>query len=997
MLGRTSRNPVPALFAKHASFTYGRPPANPSGSTYPSPTRSLSSRSSSALVSIETSAASNAAAHGGDGLRDITGKPEQGGGDINARKWFDDSNRNVCSHRNVTFEDRDPPFYLKYKTSSAEDVSGALRPNPLDDDTLQQPRQPLLARMDSLGSTSEDFRGVIDDLTVENQNLKQRLKAYERNYSSRLQQEKLFEVRVHGLPPSKKRKLEETLRDFVSNLDEPAIDQPQVPIELQPSSLQHFPVGKGPKLSSSTTSNNRPPDSGYASMSTPRNASNPRSNHLEDLKPSQPVLSNRQNIKSYLQDIPGGLLTKNPQLMTERSRKKLVVKRLEQVFTGKRATLEVHSQFMQQEEVSQSAAKADRHAVEASGQIAGIEGHREAIILSQELEDLNAPVGDDHPPLRHHPLWSGQESASGGMTWSSSATPDQRPTRPLDLDPCRAQNPSENIDYIRHLCTAAPDLDLDSTPGDGSRWVYLNLLFGMAQLHTVNVTLDFVRKAVAEVSDKFELSSDGSKIRWKGGCEGTKMSTDGDSSFGQEDESSMDDLRAASTSRSRSSKAKSEKQSGPNRSLRSVFDASMAAFGSAKIEKPASPRCTKPGREFSYQPLFCHRTKSQDEEDYDMTDYDLQHSRGHVQDDVAGTAIYRLKVEDGPIIFYNGAGFCTDFSRETSKVPCDVPEYDKPTCTVLGCSIEDIPMSMGPTELKGPLDKWTHDATEGSLEEDQLRNAEILNVYAPSTAGVEDIYTGFAPIILEASGVGGVRPSDNFAVDVNVRQFRVATTATDYPCHPPRVATNSCFRLRHPSNARSSSVFHNLKHSSSYLIRSKIVSAVKIALPPSSLPPPSYAFLPFSSSNSEDFDDESVSASHHSHRSSSMSLVNAEVFAPPRFLHSVSSESTPESTDSSSDNSSIDMLAHARKFDPDSVAAQEREFDTNRVLSILEDLPGGNVNTAARTHSQYTSSTSGDYSAGTSDSGNRVYHPVLKRRRDIDLHLNDNVKRLRVH
>ncbi|MCJ1381511.1 hypothetical protein MMC17_004622 [Xylographa soralifera] len=1002
MLGRTLGNPGPALSAKHASSIYDRRPRRQPPN--PSPPRSRSSCSSSASASVNISAASNTAADGGDSLRNISREPEQIRGNINAEKWFDDSNKNVCRNRNVPFEDcmyrsprvvvnasdsliiGDPPFYLRNGSSSAEDILGTVQSNSPDIDTLQGSKEPVLSRMDSLGSTSEDYRGVIDDLTVENQSLKQRLKAYERHYSSHLQQEKLFEVRIHGLPLSKKRKLEETLRDFVSNLEKSPIDQPQAP---QPLPLQDLPLSNGPKVSSSTTSNNHPPDSGYASMSTPRNASNPQSTHLEALKPSQPVLSNRQNIKSYLQDIPGGLLPKRPQQMTERSRKKLVVKRLEELFTGKGATSEISSQSMQQEEVSQSAARADRRAMEASGQTASIEGHREAKMLYQDSEDLFDCMCDERPTLRHRSSSDGEESAIGGMNCSSNATLDQRPTRPLDLDPCRAQIPSENIDYIRHLCLTTPDLDFDPIPGEGSRWVYLNLLFGMAQLHTINVTPEFVRTAVAEVSEKFELSSDGSKIRWRGGCEGTKMSSDGNSSVEQENESSMDDLQIASKGRGRSRKSKSEEQTGPSRSLRSVFDASLAASGLAKVEQPMTPYCARSGRNLSYQPLFRHHKKSRDE-DYAMTEHESQHSSARVQGNVTCAAIRRPDIEDGPIIFYDGAGFCTDFSRETSKVPYNVPEYDNLTCSVLGCSAADSHMFTGLTESKGPLDMSPYDATEDWLEEGQLQNVEILTIDALSTASVDDIYTGFAPVKLEASGIGGVRPSDNFAIDVNVRHFH---TPSHLPRHLSRAPTNGCFSLQHPFNAKTGGALQNCKHASAYRVRSEIVSAIRTVLPPSSLPPPSYAFLPFSSSNSEDCDDESTSASKNSHRSSSMSLVNAEVFAPPRYLHSVSSESTRESTDSSSDDSSIDMLAHARQFDPASVAAQEREFDTNRILSILEDLPVGNT----RTHSGYATSTSDDDSAATSDAGNQIYNPALKRHRDVDLHLDDNVKRLRVH
>jgi hypothetical protein len=51
---------------------------------------------------------------------------------------------------------------------------------------------------------------VIDDLTIQNRKLKERLRKYEAKYSAHLEKDKLFEVTIHGLPAKKKRELEET-------------------------------------------------------------------------------------------------------------------------------------------------------------------------------------------------------------------------------------------------------------------------------------------------------------------------------------------------------------------------------------------------------------------------------------------------------------------------------------------------------------------------------------------------------------------------------------------------------------------------------------------------------------------------------------------------------------------------------------------------------------------------------------------------------------------
>ncbi len=49
-------------------------------------------------------------------------------------------------------------------------------------------------------------------------------------------------------------------------------------------------------------------------------------------------------------------------------------------------------------------------------------------------------------------------------------SPDQRPTRPLDLDIHRAQVASDNIDYIRHLGLSSPEFE-DSIHTKGRSWM----------------------------------------------------------------------------------------------------------------------------------------------------------------------------------------------------------------------------------------------------------------------------------------------------------------------------------------------------------------------------------------------------------------------------------------------------------------------------------------------------------------------------------------------
>lgn len=129
-------------------------------------------------------------------------------------------------------------------------------------------------------------------------------------------------------------------------------------------------------------------------------------------------------------------------------------------------------------------------------------------------------------------------------------------------------------------------------------------------------------------------------------------------------------------------------------------------------------------------------------------------------------------------------------------------------------------------------------------------------------------YTKKADIGLEVSGIGGVVPADNFTINVDVEY-------TEQGNH--------------------------------------IVAVQRRSIPPSTLPSPSYVFHYTSSSSdgSEAKNDDLYTLDPHR-----------------RII--LKQDSTDSGQDGSvSDDSSIDMLAHARKVEPESIAILEREYDTN--------------------------------------------------------------------
>lgn len=231
---------------------------------------------------------------------------QSSGESSNAENWFEASNNNV-TQSGASFLDNDPPFFMPNSSSDNTPPEMRLEFIGQQNQRLALPYRAGVTVHKTDGSSVDDFRGVIDDLTVENKNLKTKLKKYEKLHSSHLQQEKLFEVKVHGLPLKKKKELEDLLRNFAlsveDNIENESVSAPG--LERAPPLLRYHPT------SSSLTS--RFAESGYASLSASGQNSATASGYERIPKRVRgSVLSNSKNIQSYLHDIPVGLLSRQP-------------------------------------------------------------------------------------------------------------------------------------------------------------------------------------------------------------------------------------------------------------------------------------------------------------------------------------------------------------------------------------------------------------------------------------------------------------------------------------------------------------------------------------------------------------------------------------------------------------------------------------------------------------------------------------------------------------
>lgn len=802
------------------------------------------------------------------------------------------------------------------------------------------PLHAALLRAHTDNSDSSDFRAVIDDLTVQNKKLKKRLRKYEKLHDAHLKDEKLFEVRVHGLSGNKRQELEDLLRKFAmgsagqTNAIDSASSNPYE--RVVPTLVTHKTASSSSNFADSAYASNSASNSasgqGSTAMSNSNSGRQPRFDYRRSAK------SQHSNIQTYLHDIPEGLLPQHPAVMTEKAKKKLVVRRLEQLFAGTGAVQGDHHHPIQQQEVSQMAARADRSAMEARGQSAGSEGNREAPIMKDDAENQSA---EESPKESTRPE-NTQKIEPGQMVVEqdfAALSPQQRPTRPLDLDPHRAQNPAENFHYIRHLGFSPPDISRMEPFDEGHGWIYLNFLFNLAQLHTLNVTPEFAKKALLDHSSKFELSSDGRKVRWKGGRSITRSASDLSGSSPMEVERSPE-------SRSPRKRAKS-------------------SHHKTSAKAPASKRRTmaKLDNKLDYTPLFHHRSSDEDSElsssEADETESQFLALPGGDSSAMTSSGVrtvslkQKKKMDNGPMIFYNNAKFCTDLSGEPKAEVAMLYNpilYHTATDHAIGIPQAPEPEYCGVLDARGPL----HDAKTlpeaMNLADNPIPDA--LEVKFPGMTPMSQMSgsSGLckSPMDMEVSGVGGVCPSDNFSINVKTELKRTGGFANQsaqrklYPAHIAGLLQESC--VQQPKS-----------------LKQDVIKTSRRDLPPSELPPAS-CFM-----DVDDYDEDSDTESEHSYSPDIYEAHDAPATAPQtiEIPYLSSDESGGEEDDGEDDNDdsksdgSLDLLATARELDPESIQAREREYDAHMAERLAEEIPAGSSAATAGGGSGFASPASG--------------------------------------
>ncbi|KAG6143091.1 hypothetical protein E4U12_001954 [Claviceps purpurea] len=798
-------------------------------------TRDVSLKASSGSTPAKDSNTSSSPRRDSSGDSNETGQSDP-------KNWFDQSNENPTADFDNAAMDVDPPFYQKQSYSSNEDKPYTYR--------NAEPR-PRLATGQS--SSADDYRSVIDDLTVEIQKLKEELKRYKQRGPDMMKKDKLFEIKYHGLPKSKRRELETTLRDFAGSIEGSLNETPsQRKKFLRQSNRDHMysdSAFASKHASSSSGSNNRPVDSAYASMSSGANSSG--------TYPGQTTTKSRAKndlkVESYLRDIPEGLYPRNITL-TDREKKKLVVRRLEQLFTGKfggrhgrHLMQRLHAPGMLASEIdAELQPKLLRE--QQSTVTEGPEACREAKILPQDQQYGPYEKKNQSRDTASTSNSNGDHVESGangiGSRSGANTSPtqpealDQRPTRVKDLDPDRVQVPSENMDYIRHLGMVPPELLTEShkdVQPDADGWVYLNLLCNLAQLHIVNVTPSFVRNAVTEISTKFQLSPDGRKIRWRGCSEGTRFSSDSSNNSNQ----TTPDTREADEIILEMPFKRQKTDNFPE------YESTSRTKFVPQVSTP--PDC------FHYKPLFARNNSPNGGTSLNdtLSSFDPM-EESNIDGSREGLSGSRKRRHDGAIIYYSGAPFCTDLAGDSGDVsPATYmlstgqdqpePKLERPHAhrTDSGSSLPIRPLSdwnqdrdsVMKMDVDGPEEDVPDLATES---ESESGISELEPCWSTSQQ-----FMDFIP--LEPCGLGGVMPDDHFMVIVTTKR------------HKDEMAfgqSSSTCRRTSGTAASTPDARIEIEYLSGRIKR----------LAPVSLPPPVIFLPPFSSNDSSSVDDDDADA-----------------------------------------------------------------------------------------------------------------------------------------
>ncbi|CAO1602587.1 hypothetical protein XANCAGTX0491_006194 [Xanthoria calcicola] len=720
--------------------------------------------------------------------------------------WYDRLNEIGPEPGLVPFVDDDPPFHLQ-RPSSDEGSAQAFQDEPVSSrfggNSQPQPlSHSLLSRLELSENDPNTFRDIIDDLTVLNRNLKRQLKRYEKTHSISKEHNGLFEVRIHSLPPDKKHELEVILHNFTATIHS-AQPKSSSRLATRRQSL-HQSSDRVSDRSSPSHPSVQALDSAYESISA-----------TGVTVPTVPSVSTRPGTVLYQKvhgnTFPAASSVPQPSgdaMIPDREKRESIVRKLEEIFENDLGA------FGQSNEATKSLKSVQHRPLVAS----------------------TAPVVDETSarPLDESVSSSAENIESAGAQSDHRLQQEKFLLRQNEANQNKQRYSPSQVRHLRYPGVTSPIAE--PGPQASPEWIYLNLLVNMAQLHTLNVTPDFVRKAIHDCSTKLVLSDDGCKVRWRGHSEQTGPGPD------ELYKSAATPL--ANSPASSPMKRLEQDGRGPSRGRDSAqeYSTSYLQDTTPSGRHQSSILNIATDSKLQYRPMFAPRKRRSLRSHHDAKDDRSVDSDSTSSSMDSCPAQTKMDNQSGPMIFLDSDPFFLDLSA-------DFPDSDRLDRKLYGRLVEQpLGRHNGSTELYPETEKRSQYALPTASGETPRHGNSLhesipfpsLTIYDDDPANPpEDSTTGAEPVELAASGIGGIQLDDNFAIDVKTEQqpppslsvppyedgrewqTRARVSTHVLPTHPPVPAAHH----RH------------------------LLSATTRHLPPSPLPPPSYVYPAFSSSS----------------------------------------------------------------------------------------------------------------------------------------------------
>ncbi|KAL8999647.1 MAG: hypothetical protein Q9169_001607 [Polycauliona sp. 2 TL-2023] len=653
------------------------------------------------------------------------------------------------------------------------------------------------------------FRDIVDDLTVQNKGLKRQLKRYERMQSISKEHNGLFEVRIHKLPPHKKHELEVILQNFAATVHSSQYESGPMLATTGRLSSHHVPE-MHPRRCSPSPSSVQALDSAYASVSATR-VTIPT---VRKLSTRPGTISHKQPHATTLLGISSVPQSSNEAANLDRTKREFIVLKLAQLFDNDVGTLGV----LNEGDKAQKKVRY-RHPVTPKEPVL-VRAPASLGSGSQSMKHRSHEAADTQS---HHRFHTTESLLSQSSVASSSL---------LQRNEAREHQQQHPPDQLHHPGDPRVTYSVDEPslqPSD--EWLYLNILVNMAQLHTLNVTLDFVRNAIHESSTRLVLSNDGCKVKWQSFVDDANWKPE--EAFG----SATTPLAFASESRSVEHVDRSysiEGKDGVQELSASDFRDRplLGSFSHLMVNKAADSTS-------HYKPMFTPRKPrsalSQNPREDQSVDSDMTSPST-----TSFLAKPNIDNQSGPMIFLDRDPFFLDLSA-------DPPKCDSPDQAQYGRLLEEpLGGRNGSSETYGESERRpSHSIPAGSREAllnfDEDIPFRSLALYDDDAAPASRTTTRAEHVELEASGIGGIQLDDNFAIDVTTAEQDAPSSQTD----SPRIGEQALQTISGPSNRVLPS--HPRRVPAPHHHR-RLVSTITTHLSPSPLPPPSYVYPARSSS-----------------------------------------------------------------------------------------------------------------------------------------------------